>query len=103
MCTPGALVIFRAVRLYTTLWREQDRRQQWGHILTLLPQGRLAASAGGAEDGLSRAHVGTGKRGRCSESVDESSVHKAESRKDGVCAGSGPQREGRGGRSLVGR
>lgn len=53
MCTPGALVIFRAVRLYTTLWREQDRRQQWGHILTLLPQGRLAASAGGAEDGLS--------------------------------------------------
>lgn len=38
MCTPGALVIFRAVRLYTTLWREQDRRQQWGHILTLLPQ-----------------------------------------------------------------
>lgn len=31
MCTPGALDIFREVRLYTTLWG-QDRKWQKSHV-----------------------------------------------------------------------
>lgn len=36
MCTPGALDIFREVRLYTTLWG-QDKRWQKSH----LPMGNM--------------------------------------------------------------